>query len=62
MMTYMFLMLKWNVKEWQNIRVSGHRAVGRKDFCGPTFMSWFFLQVLETSPYGGSAAEILNKR
>jgi hypothetical protein len=61
-------MLNDKVKKWQNIRgkslllVSGHRAVGRNCFCGPTFVSWMFLQVLETSPHRGGAAEILNKR
>jgi hypothetical protein len=60
-------MLNNKVKKWQNIGgkslllVSGHRAMGRNCFCGP-FVSWIFLQVLETSPYRGGAAEILNKR
>jgi hypothetical protein len=61
-------MLNDKVKKWHNIGgkslilVSGHRAVGRNYFCGPTFVSWIFLHVLETSPYRGGAAEILNKR
>jgi hypothetical protein len=61
-------MLNDKVKKWQNIGgkslllVPGHRAMGRNCFCGPTFVSWIFLQVLESSPYMGGAAEILNKR
>jgi hypothetical protein len=64
----MFVMLNGKVKKWQNnvgkslLLVSGHRAVGRKCFCGPIFMPWLFLQVLETSPYRGGAAEILDRR
>jgi hypothetical protein len=47
----MFVMLNGKFKKWQNVGgkslllVSGHRAVGRKCFCGPTFVSWLFLQV-----------------
>jgi hypothetical protein len=61
-------MLNDKVKKWQNIGgkslllVPGHRAMGRNCFCGPTFVSWIFLQVLESSLYRGGAAEILNKR
>jgi hypothetical protein len=40
---------------------SGHRAVGRNPMCSPTVVSCLFLQVLETSPYRGGAAEILTK-
>jgi hypothetical protein len=64
----MFVMLNGEVKKWQNIGgkslllVSGHRAVGRKCFCGRTFMSWLFFQVLEISPHRGGAAGILDIR
>jgi hypothetical protein len=64
----MFLMLKCKVKIWQNtggkslLLVSGHRAVGRKSFCGLTFVSWLFLQDLEISPYRGGDARILDRR
>jgi hypothetical protein len=38
--------------------LSGHRAVGRKCVCSPSFVLWLLLQVLETSPYKGGAVEI----
>jgi hypothetical protein len=64
----MFVMLNGKVKKWQQIGgkslllVSGHQAMGTKCFCDPTFVSWLFLQVLETSPYRGGAAGILDRR